>query len=279
MSEGTGYVHGTAPDEQARLTRMNTMLNVRSLDALALSGGERVLEVGAGLGHMARGMARRGARVVVGIEKSARQIGEARRQAREDGDQALLDAGKVELREGDALDFPLADDEWGTFDVAHARFLLEHVTDPLTVVRQMTRAVRPGGRIVLEDDDHDNLRLWPEPPGFDLLWRGLIRSYDRLGCDPYVGRRLVALLHEAGAAPAKNALLWFGACAGEPEGGFETLALNIRIILTGAGESIRAAAGVAPSEFDAALRALDTFAGRPDAAIWYAMNWAAAVKE
>ncbi|MEO6462750.1 MAG: class I SAM-dependent methyltransferase, partial [Candidatus Eisenbacteria bacterium] len=143
MSEG--YVHGTAPEEQARLTRMNTLLNTRSLDALALHGGERVLEVGAGLAHLARGMARRGAARVVGIERSARQLDEARRQARDGGDQPLLDAGRVELREGDALALPLADDEWGTFDVAHARFLLEHVTDPLAVVRQMVRAVRPGG--------------------------------------------------------------------------------------------------------------------------------------
>ena len=33
----------------------------------------------------------------------------------------------------------------------------------------MIKALRPGGRIVLEDDPHDTLRLWPEPPGFDLL--------------------------------------------------------------------------------------------------------------
>ena len=36
-------------------------------------------------------------------------------------------------------------DEWGTFDLVHARFLLEHVSDPLAVVRSMARAVRPGG--------------------------------------------------------------------------------------------------------------------------------------
>ena len=272
MSE-SGYVHGTAPHEQARLTRMNALLNARSLDALALEGGERVLEVGAGIAHMARGMARRGAKAVVGIERSARQIDEAKKQAREGGDQALLDQGRVELREGDALELPLRDDEWGTFDVAHARFLLEHVTDPLRVVRQMVRAVRPGGRIVLSDDDHDNVRLWPEPPGLDLLWRGLIRSYDRLGCDPYVGRRLVALLHEAAAQPARNDFLFFGACAGDG-GNFETLALNIRIILVEAGEAIRDAGAIDRATFDRAIEALDAWSRRPDAAVWYAMNWA-----
>lgn len=270
----TGYVHGTAPEEQARLTRMNTLLNTRSLDALALGGGESVLEVGAGLAHLACGMARRGAARVVGIERSARQIAEARRQARDGGDQPLLDAGRVELRAGDALDLPLAEGEWGTFDVAHARFLLEHVTDPLAVVRQMARAVRPGGRIVLEDDDHDMLRLWPEPPGFETLWRAYIRTYDRLGCDPYVGRRLVALLHDAGAAPVRNTLLWFGACAGQEEGALEALAMNIRIILAGAEEGILETGGLKEADFAAALEAIAAWSARPDAAIWYAMSWA-----
>ena len=271
---GGGYVHGTAPAEQARLTRMNAMLNTRSLDALGLRGGESVLEVGAGLAHLARAMARQGASRVVGVERSAAQIEEARHQAQDGGDSVLLESGQVELREGDALDLPLTPVEWGGFDVAHARFLLEHVTDPLSVVRQMVRAVRPGGRIVLEDDDHDMLRLWPEPPGFESLWRGLVRSYDRLGCDPYVGRRLVALLAEAGAEPVRNTLLWFGACAGEEGGMFGILALNIREILVGAGDAIRAACAIDRASFDSALAALETWSERRDAAIWYAMNWA-----
>lgn len=269
-----GYVHGTAPTEQARLARLNTMLNVRSLDALALGGGERVLDLGSGLGQMSRGMARRGASRVLGIERSAAQIAFAREQARDGGDQPLLDAGRVEWREGDATAPPLTDAEWGSFDVAHARFLLEHLRDPLAAVRAMVRAVRPGGRIVLADDDHDVLRLWPEPPGFDTVWRAYTRTYDRLGCDPYIGRRLVALLHEAGAAPRKNAMLWFGACAGEEEGALAALALNIREILAGAEAAILETGGLARADFDAALHALETWSRRADAAIWYGTAWA-----
>ena len=49
-----------------------------------------------------------------------------------------------------------------------------------------------------------------------LLWQAYIRSYDRLGNDPYVGRRLVSLLHEAGAVPTRNNWVFFGGCAGNP---------------------------------------------------------------
>ncbi len=282
MSDGappvSHYVHGTAPEEQRRLTRLNDLLNRRSLAALALAGNERILDVGAGLGQLARAMARTGA-TVVGIERSAEQIDEALRQMREAPDDGPGGSGgsgdsgrRIELRRGDATDLPLASGEWGTFDVAHARFLLEHVPEPLAVVRGMVRAVRPGGRIVLEDDDHDLLRLWPEPPGLDTLWRAYVRTYDRLGNDAFVGRRLVSLLHEAGAKPVGNTWLFFGACAGDPD--FDGFALNLIGVIEGAGEATRETGGIDPESFAAAIAALHAWRRRPDAAIWYAVAWA-----
>jgi len=101
----------------------------------------------------------------------------------------------------------------GQFDVARARFVLEHIPTPLQVVRNMARAVRPGGRVILSDDDYDGLRLWPEPPGFSLVWNAYQRTYDRHGNDPIVGRRLVKFLHQAGLLPRRNTLIFFGGCA------------------------------------------------------------------
>ena len=81
----------------------------------------------------------------------------------------------------------------------------------------MVRAVRPGGRIILEDDDHEVLRLWPEPPGFAPLWQAYMRTYDRHGNDPIVGRRLVEWLHQARRAPRRNTWIFFGSCAGHAD--------------------------------------------------------------
>jgi SAM-dependent methyltransferase len=214
---------------------------------------------------MARAAGPRGS--VVGIEASAEQIAEARRQAVADGE-----AGLVELRAGDATDPPLEKREWGTFDVAHARFILEHVSDPLRVVKQMVRAVRPGGRIVLADDDHDVLRLWPEPPGLAEVWRAYVRTYDRNHNDPIVGRRLVQLLHEAGARPKRNTWIFFGACAGQDA--FPALVENMATILEGAREAILGPPLLAPDLFDGALRSLRAWGRRPDAAIWFSICWA-----
>ena len=263
------YLHGTDPPEQARLARLNDLINRRSLAEIGLSGGERILEVGSGLGQFARDMARRAgpAARVLGIERSPEQIRGAARAARAAGEAAL-----VEWRRGDALRLPLRRGERGSFDVAHARFLLEHVSDPLAVVRAMTLAVRPDGRIVLEDDDHDVLRLWPEPPGFAPLWRAYIRSFDRLGNDPAIGRRLVWLLHQAGAVPVRNTWIFFGSCSGSAD--FAAYVENAAGVLRGARRAIVGGGLLPPGEFDAALAAFDAWKLRTDAAFWFAIAWA-----
>jgi SAM-dependent methyltransferase len=167
-------------------------------------------------------------------------------------------------------------DEWGAFDVAHARFVLEHVQDPLAVVRQMVRAVRAGGRVVLQDDDHDVLRCWPEPAGFPELWRAYQRTYDRIGCDPYVGRRLASLLHDAGAQPRRCTWIFFGGCAGEAS--FPGLIENMSGLLAGARGPIVEGGLLGAAEFDGGLAALGAWAARPDAAFWYGIFWAEGVR-
>jgi SAM-dependent methyltransferase len=263
------YVHGTSPEEQRRLARLNEMMNTASLAELLPVRGTRILDVGSGLGQLTRAMARAagaGARAV-GVERSAEQIAEAERLAREDGDNGL-----AEFRLGDALAMPLADAEWGTFDLAHARFLLEHVPDPLAVVKAMVRAVRPGGRVVLEDDDHDLLRLWPEPPGATALWNAYVETFRRHGNDPHVGRKLVALLRDAGATPVRSTWIFLGGAAGTPE--FAAWSENLIAIFLGARASILEGGHVAAPAFEDSIGALRTWAVRDDAALWYAIPWA-----
>ena len=267
MSESR-YIHGTAPEEQARLSQLNQLLNDAALRELRLRAGERIVDFGSGLAQLTRAMARQAGVRAVGLERSAEQIAEARRQARAAGEEHL-----IELRESDVLGAQL---EAGAYDLAHARFVLEHVHDPLAVVKSMVRAVRPGGRIVLQDDDHDVLRLWPEPPGLSPLWQAYMRTYDRLGNDPIVGRRLAALLHEAGARPTRCTWLFFGACAGDPA--FPAFVENLHFILAAARDAIVGEALLGAAEADEALGQIRRFGKRSDAAIWYAVAYAEGVK-
>jgi SAM-dependent methyltransferase len=204
----------------------------------------------------------------VGIERSPDQLERARQLASRDGEDRLVD-----FRQGAADRLPLRDDEWGTFDVAHTRWLLEHVPNPVAVVREMVRAVRPGGRIILEDDAHDTHRLWPEPAGFSQLWSAYMRTYDQVGNDALVGHRLVSLLVEAGARPQRNTWLFFGACAGQPEL-LAAYVSNLVRLLGGVRERILDLGEINSAAFDSSLQALVDWVERPDAAYWYSISWA-----
>jgi SAM-dependent methyltransferase len=271
MAEQQRYIHGTDREEQRRLSDLNVILNQASLGALAPRAGERLLDVGSGLGHFARAVAGVTGQVVVGVERSEEQHARAVALADADGE-----ASRVDLRQGDALDLPLTAAEWGSFDIAHARFLLEHVPDPQAVVDQMARAVRPGGRVVLEDDDHAALRLWPEPPAVMTVWQAYVRTYDRLGCDPFVGRRLVSLAAAAGLVPRRIELLRFGACGTEPS--FPPLVANLIDILVGARQPILDTGGCDAATFGVAVDALRAFGERRDGAFWYSVSWAEAIR-
>ena len=267
------YVHGSSEKEQRRLALMNKLINQACLLALDPGAEELVLDVGCGTGEFTRAIARclpRNSKVIA-IERDPAQLATA-------VDRALAEneAGLVEFRVGEAAGLPLEEKEIGCFDLAHTRFLLEHVNNPLAVVKAMFDAVRQGGRIVLADDDHSTLRLWPEPPGVMDAWRAYFETYTKNGNDPFVGRRLVQLLHQVGAEPQKNTMVFYGGCTGMRE--FKGLVHNLYEVLGGAAEEVIHANLMSEKAYIDALNALRDFSRRPDAALWYGINWAEGLK-
>jgi len=257
------------PEEYRRFSAMNDMLNPTSVGMLGLRGGERILDVGCGLAQLTRALARAAGHAggTMGIAHSEPWLREAKRLAEGAGEASL-----VELRCGDLGDLPLQKEEWGTFDVVHARFVLEQVPDPERVVTAMTRAARPGGRIVLEDDDHAMIHIWPEPAGYEALRRGYVRWCEAQGFDPFVGRRLVSLLHRAGAVPKRSASLSVSSCAGSPA--FRPLLRIVTDSFSGAGKSMVESGAVTKAEFEAGMGALRAWDADPAAALWYTTCWA-----
>ena len=269
MTERSEYIHGSSPKEQHRLSLLNDILNESCLMELNLKPGENVLDVGCGLGQLTRMMAKAvGAQAdVVGIERNLDQIAQARKLAEE-----LGEAGLVDFREGDAVEMPLRSFEWGSFDVAHARFLLEHVSRPERVVKQMARSVRAGGRVFLCDDDHGDFRPWPEPPGFSDLWRAYVETFEALGNDPYVGRRLVPLLVEAGLTPVRNGGVFFGGCAGDDR--FDATADNLIAAFLGAKDAMLSGILLDEDMFNAGIDGLMEWKSGASSALWYSACFA-----
>lgn len=264
--EETVYLHGTSAEEQDRLSRMNRWLNERSLEVLAPAPGMRVLDIGSGMGQMAAEIASKGC-TVLGIERSAEQLGRARE---------LHPNSAATFRLGDATALPLEDEEAGTFDLVYARFVLEHVSDPSAVADEMHRAVKPGGRVVLIDDDHDRMKFTPECEPLDRLWAAMIEGYRANGNDPDVGRKLVTVLHRAGLSPTDNGILFFGSCAGSPC--WDTAWRNMSDVIASSQETILAHGLLDPAELADGLAVAEEWSKQPDAAVWYGACWAEGIR-
>jgi ubiquinone/menaquinone biosynthesis C-methylase UbiE len=264
MSASSEYIHGSSPQEQHRFSLLNDLLNESCLRELNPRQGEKVLDIGSGLGQFTRLIARTvgSAGQVIGIERDRNQIMQVKSLA-DSSDESEL----VEFRNGDALDLPLSGSEKGTFDVAHARFLLEHMPRPELVIEQMFRSVRPGGRVFLSDDDHDNFRPYPEPTGFSDLWQAYVASYERLGNDPYVGRRLVSLLRDGGLTSIRNSCVFFGGCAGNEK--FHAVADNLIGALEGAKDEMLSGEFLDEESFRTGMDGLHGWKANSSATLWY----------
>ena len=117
-----------------------------------------VLELGCGTGVVARAIAARDgfAGTVTGVDQSPAFIAAAGRLAAGDGV-----ADRVEFAVGDAhaLEFPP-----GSFDTVVAHTLVSHVRDPLAVLTEARRMLRPGGAVVVFDGDYASLTFGTSDP-------------------------------------------------------------------------------------------------------------------
>jgi arsenite methyltransferase len=128
----------------------------RLLDGLHLRGDETVLDVGCGRGLLLIGAAKRlttGKAVGVDIWQTEDLSGNRPEATLEN---ARLEgvAERVEVKDGDARRLPFAD---GTFDVIVTKDALHNIynaAERRTAVREIVRALRPGGRLFIGDVRH-----------------------------------------------------------------------------------------------------------------------------
>ena len=109
-----------------------------ALERMGIAPGDRVLEVGVGTGINAALYPR--SCHVTGIDFSASMLEKARERVSRKG------LPHVRLMEMDAAQLKFADE---SFDIVYAPYLVNCVSDPLKVVREMRRVCKPGGKIVI----------------------------------------------------------------------------------------------------------------------------------
>lgn len=118
----------------------------------------RVLDLGCGTGVAARAVASAPSFSgrVTGIDVSPYLVEEARRLAAHEGL-----GEKVVFHVGDSQQLGLPDQ---SFDAGIAHTLVSHVPDPLAVLKELRRVVRPGGLIGIFDGDYASLTFGASDP-------------------------------------------------------------------------------------------------------------------
>ncbi len=101
----------------------------------------------------------------------------------------------VRFLKGNAYELDLQEN---TFDFVYARFLFQHLNDPMKVIRNAYRVLKPGGIMCILDVDDDWLCIYPTPPHFEELKSKAAEFQARNGGDRFVGRKLRHYLHQGG---------------------------------------------------------------------------------
>jgi ubiquinone/menaquinone biosynthesis C-methylase UbiE len=113
----------------------------RILRLAAPHPSDEALDVACGPGTLACALAPH-VRHATGIDLTPAMLDQARRTQQEQG------IANVSWLRGDVTDLPWPD---ASFDIVTCRFAFHHFPEPLTVLRQMRRVCRPGGRVLVAD--------------------------------------------------------------------------------------------------------------------------------
>jgi len=145
-----------------------------------------ILDVGCGSGFVTRDIARLTKGTVIAIDGSLHLLTFAHK--------ILKEYTNVAFCIGDAQQLCFADN---TFDLVTCNLLLMWADDPQTVVNEMTRVVKPRGKILASlEPDYGGKIHWPENKKVDPLFAG--EAIRKKGGDPHIGRKLRKLFITAG---------------------------------------------------------------------------------
>lgn len=175
--------------------------------------GERALDVCCGTGDLAMALAAAGAQVA-GVDFCPEMVEHAQRKRA---------GASPSFAVGDALRLPFPD---ASFDLATVAFGIRNVADPLAGLREMSRVVRPGGRVLVLEF------CTPDVPVLGATYRfyfrsvlprlGALVSGDRHGAYRYLQQtvdafpqraQFTALMREAGLREASYRSLSMGIAA------------------------------------------------------------------
>lgn len=196
-TSGSYNVRATQRDWKAEIERLAAQARLgwekeaRILLQAGLKDGMSILELGSGPGFITQQLLELAPHSTITCLEVDRALLE---QAQEYLPSPAKD--RVRFVQGSVTNTPLADNR---FDFAFARYLFQHLPDPLGAAREIWRVLKPGGRFVIHDIDDGIFGLVdPMLPEFPDLLEKFAQAQAARGGNRHIGRQLWRILKAAG---------------------------------------------------------------------------------
>ncbi len=191
MSQEPEYLLGTNDSELARLEFQHSVwrdLTEGALDRAGLGPGAKVLDLGCGPGFVSQDIASR--------------LGPS-------GHLTCLDESPVWHRVLSGVDWPCPVERIekriedaalpeAEYDLVFSRWVFSFLSDVDAAAAKVFRSLKPGGRVVIQDYNHEGISVFPRSAGFESVVRCTREFYRDYGGDAWVAAALPGALRRAG---------------------------------------------------------------------------------
>jgi ubiquinone/menaquinone biosynthesis C-methylase UbiE len=223
---GSGYIHGFGEEESRRLWEQAEILAPMVFSTLRLPLQGSLLEIGCGVGAQLNQIAQRCPNLqLTGIDLSLANLSAAKKFL------SVSAASSAQLLQANAVALPFPDD---SFDTAITIWMLEHVSDPLAVLREAVRVVQPGGNLLCTEVDNATFRFAPELTAIQHWWDLFCTQQSAGGGDPFVGQKLRELAQGLGCEQVSTEELALASSEMGPTRRAELLDYLEELLLSGA---------------------------------------------
>lgn len=204
-SEQAVYSHGHHPSVISTHAR-RTAADSAAYLLPHIQPHHKILDLGCGPGTITADLA---AQVpqggVIGIDAVETVISQARDHGKSRG------LTNLTFQTGDANNLPFND---GEFDIVHCHQLLQHVKDPVGILKEMRRITKPGGIVAAREADYSSFAWYPDPPEGEFSdWMTMYQKVARSnGGEPNAGRHMLLWTRLAGWSEEQVAVSWSSWC-------------------------------------------------------------------
>lgn len=206
------YIMGLPSEPERIRSKTNAVLLDHHLSWADPKADESFVDFGCASGEVVRaaGVKVGGGRVL-GLDADPRMIA----YAAEESDR--LGLTNVEYQQATIAGLGSTQLEDSSFDHAWTRFFLEYMSDPVQVVREMARVVRPGGKVTLIDLDGNCVWHHPMPRALQQDLKELMDDLHTTGFDPHAGANLARYAKQAGLDDIRHHVEPYHWVVGKPD--------------------------------------------------------------